>query len=130
MLPEGLVTYLLAQPTVTAIIGDRLQPNPPPEQVDSTTYPCVAYTVPSDVPQERALDGSYGGLQMRIVFDCFGLRFLDAANLARAVNAVLDGFIGTLPDGTVCSPIEATLSSRFDDGSRIYCWSVHAIVHY
>jgi|SRR6516162_8888054 hypothetical protein len=129
MLPDGIVAYLAQQPSITAIVVDRIQPIPAPADIDSF-LPGITYQSPSDI-SENANDGPVGLATMRIVFDCFAQRYLDARNLARALKAVLNGFAGDLPDGT---HVELTQSvnivDRFDDGSRIYCSTVHWLLQY
>ena len=128
MLTNGLVSYLLAVPAVTVIVGSAIQPVPAPE--DLSQYPLITYQTPSDV-SEDGNDGPIGVSEARVVFDCFALRKLDAATLALTVKAALRGFSGVLPDGTrvfFCR-IE-NVTENFDDGSRIYRSSAHFIVQY
>ncbi len=128
MLPDGIVAFLLTQATITAVVNNRIQPIPAPE--DLSQYPLITYQSPSDV-SENANDGPVGVTTMRIVFDCLAQRYLDARNLARALKLVLNGFSGTLPDGTnILLAESANLVDRFDDGSRIYCTSFHALIQY
>jgi hypothetical protein len=128
MLPDAIVAFLLTQATITAVVNNRIQPIPAPE--DLSQYPLITYQSPSDV-SENANDGPVGVTTMRIVFDCLAQRYLDARNLARALKLVLNGFSGTLPDGTdILLAESANLVDRFDDGSRIYCTSFHALIQY
>jgi hypothetical protein len=128
MLPDAIVAFLLTQATITAVVNNRIQPIPAPE--DLSQYLLITYQSPSDV-SENANDGPVGVTTMRIVFDCLAQRYLDARNLARALKLVLNGFSGTLPDGTdILLAESANLVDRFDDGSRIYCTSFHALIQY
>src|ERR1039458_1466476 len=77
MLTNGLVSYLLAVPAVTVIVGSAIQPVPAPE--DLSQYPLITYQTPSDV-SEDGNDGPIGVSEARVVFDCFALRKLDAAD--------------------------------------------------
>ena len=128
MLTNGLVAYLLAQSSISSLVGANIQPPPAPE--DLASYPCITYQSASDV-SENANDGPVGVCTARIVFDCHALRYLDARNIALALKAVLNGYSGTLPDGTrVFLAESANLADRFEDGSRIYCTSFHALITY
>ena len=141
MLPDGVVAMLVGPASwttdpnlqaaiegVQAIVNDRVQPIPAP--ADLSQCPCITYQSPSDISQ-TANDGPVGIATMRIVFDCLAQRYLDARNLARGLKSVLDGFAGAIPDGTQVELTESVnLVDRFDDGSRIYCTSVHWLLQY
>jgi hypothetical protein len=128
MLPDGIVGFLLTQDSIIAVVNDRIQPIPAPPDLDQ--FPLITYQGVSDESQQAG-DGPVGVATMRIVFDCLAERYLDARNLARALKLVLNGFSGTLPDGTQILLAEsASLADRFDDGSRIYCTSFHALIQY
>jgi hypothetical protein len=154
MLTNGLVSYLLAQTPITAIVGTGIQPVPAPE--DLTDYPCITYQMVS-YSTEYANDGPVGVSKSRVVFDCFAARYLDAQTLALTVATALSGFgieaaissefgsggfgeggygtipgsNGILPDGTQVYLIEiANIVDGYVDGSRIYRTSVHALIQY
>lgn len=128
MLPDAVVPFLTAQPSISGIVADRIQPIPAPE--DLAQYPLITYQSPSDISQVGN-DGPLGIATIRIVFDCLALRYLDARNLARALKAILDGFVGELPDGTQVEVTESVnLVDGFDDGSRVYKTTVHWLAQY
>jgi hypothetical protein len=128
MLTNGVVAYLLAQGPVTSIVNQRIQPIPAPE--DLSQYPLITYQSPSDV-SDNANDGPVGVATSRIVFECKALRYLDARNLALAVKAALNGYSGTLPNGTrVFLAQSVNLVDRWEDGSRISCTAVHVLFQY
>lgn len=128
MLTSGLVSLLLANSTVSAIVGTRIQPIPAPE--DLKQYPCVTYQVASDV-NGYTLTGTDGVTTTRVIFDCFALRFLDAHNLALAVKAALTAYRGTLSDGTVVYECQiVNVVDAFESGSRVSKTSVHAVIQY
>ena len=109
-------------------MNQSIQPIPAPE--DLTQYPLITYQSPSDV-SENANDGPVGVATSRIVFDCKALRYLDARNLALAVKAALNGYSGTLPNGTRVFLAESVnLVDRWEDGSRISCTAVHVLFQY
>ena len=128
MLIEGLVAYLLTQSTVTDVVGVRIQPIPATE--DFATNPGITVQGISDV-SENAGDGPVGVARQRIVFDCTAPRYLAARNLAIALKQLLNGYVGTLPDGTKVQLAESVnLVDRWDDGSRISCTSLHVLFTY
>jgi hypothetical protein len=128
MLTNGVVAYLLTQTAITAIVKQSIQPIPAPE--DLSQYPLITYQSPSDV-SDNANDGPVGVANSRIVFECKALRYLDARNLALAVKAALNGYSGTLPNGTRVFLAESVnLVDRWEDGSRISCTAVHVLFQY
>lgn len=128
MLTNGVVAHLLEQPPFSTVVGNRIQPIPAPE--DLSQYPLITYQSPSDV-SDNANDGPVGVATSRIVFDCKALRYLDARNLALAVKAALNGYSGTLPNGTrVFLAQSVNLVDRWEDGSRISCTAVHVLFQY
>ena len=128
MLTNGVVAYLLTQTAITAIVNQSIQPIPAPE--DLSQYPLITYQSPSDV-SDNANDGPVGVATSRIVFDCKALRYLDARNLALAVKDALNGYSGTLPNGTrVFLAQSVNLVDRWEDGSRISCTAVHVLFQY
>jgi hypothetical protein len=128
MLTNGVVAYLLTLDSITSVVNRSIQPIPAPE--DLSQYPLITYQSPSDV-SDNANDGPVGVATSRIVFDCKALRYLDARNLALAVKAALNGYSGTLPDGTQVFLAESVnLVDRWEDGSRISCTAVHVLFQY
>ena len=128
MITNGLVSYLLNQSAVTAICSTRIQPIPAPE--DLSQYPVVTYQVASDV-SGYTLTGSDGVTTTRVIFNCFGIRYLDARTLALAVKAALTAYRGTLPDGSIVYETQiVNMTDTFESGERIYKTSVHAVITY
>lgn len=128
MLTNGLVALLLANSAVSAIVGNRIQPIPAPE--DLKQYPVITYQVASDL-SGYTLTGTDGVTTTRVIFNCFALRFLDAHDLALAVKAALTAYRGTLPDGTIVYETHiVNVVDGFEDGSRVSKTSVHAVIQY
>jgi len=127
LLTDGLRSFILAQPAIAAIVADRVQPIPAPEDL---SRPIIVYSSPSDI-SENANDGPVGVATTRVVFDCYSTQYRDARGLALMLKALLNGYAGTLPDGTVVQLAEsANLADRFDDGSHVSCTSFHALITY
>ncbi len=129
MITSSLVSYLLDYTPITDLVGQAIQPPPAPANLND--YPCVTYQVASYV-LEYAGNGSIGVSQSRIIYNCFGTSYLQAASIAQALIAVLSGYTGDLPDGTRVFLIEIVNmeDSYVDDSRTIYKTSVHAMVQF
>jgi hypothetical protein len=122
-----LVAFLLNQPALTALTS-RIQPIPAPP--DLTLYPLITYQGASDV-EGYTLQGSEGITTERIVFDCLAGSYGSARAIALALKSILSGFTGTFSDGTRVYEVEiANVLDRWDDGSKVSCTSVHALITY
>jgi hypothetical protein len=128
MLIEGLVARLIANSAIAAIVGQRVQPEPAPE--DLSLYPLITYKVASDVTTYN-MQGEDGLVTCRVVFTCLGVRYGDARSTALAVKLSLSNFAGILSDGTPIDGIEiVNIADGFGDGSRVYRTAVHAMCRY
>ena len=126
----GIVAKLKADPTLTTIVSGRVRPLPAPEQVDSSHYPCVTYQVASEV-QSYNYDGPDNVNTMRVVFDCYSELYSEARKSALAIRDSLNGYSGTLPDGTLVFETEiATINDGWFDVARMAKSSVHVLVTY
>jgi hypothetical protein len=124
MLEAGLTSLLLANTTIAGLIGTRLYPviitletflDP-----NTETPPSISYRVISTV-ELQTNDGPVGCVKARIEYNCFAHDYADAKNLAEAVRNVINGFTGTLADGTVVSNAWRDNSTDgFDPDSRSY----------
>lgn len=116
MLETGLVALLNSSAAVTAINGGRIYPLLIPA---NSALPCVTYQLISTVP-EYCNDGPTGFTKSRIQVDTWANDYLDAKNLANAVRQTLDGYSGTLPDGTqVLSIMRDNATDLNDEDSRL-----------
>jgi hypothetical protein len=88
---------------------------PKDAQLPNWTYLDVSN--PSDYTLQGAVELS--GLRMQV--DCYGQTAARAITLAKAIDRVLSGYVGTLPDGTVVQGCFRTNRlSFFDDNARNY----------
>jgi hypothetical protein len=127
LLTDGLRSFILAQPAIAAIVADRVQPIPAPEDL---SRPIIVYSSPSD-KSENANDGPVGVATTRVVFDCYAPQYRDARALALMLKALFNGYAGTLPDGNVVQlATSESLADRFDDGSRISCTTFQTLITY
>lgn len=84
--------------------------------------PCWSYLFVSDVA-DYTLDGRVDLTMRRLQVDCYGETGSDAITLADAVDKVLDGYKGTLPDPestTVQGCFRSNLIDFFDSSSRTF----------
>jgi hypothetical protein len=94
MFEEGLVSLLQADPAVGAMApyGGFMSILP-----KGIALPAWCYTVVTEKP-EYTLRGKAGLIKTAIQIDCFGDSGADALALAYAIDNVLSGYRGTLPD--------------------------------
>ncbi len=116
MIEQGITTLLTADSTLSGLIGTRLFPVFVPED---PTYPCVSYQVVSG-SSDYSVDGTYETWK-RIQFDAWGSAYADVKTIQKALHAVLDGFSGTLSDGTtVLGAFRGVELDEFEVDSRTY----------
>ena len=118
MLEQGLVTLLLANAGVSALIGTRIYPVQGPP--DNPTYPYITYQDFTAAPSDYAFD-SAELVTRRIQFAYWGLAYSDGAGIYLAVRNAISGYVGTLGDGTrVLFAKHLTWMNNFDVDSRSY----------
>lgn len=96
MIETGIYKLLLADPTVSALVGKRVFYQAMPE---NTKLPAIVFwIVTSD--SEFTLDGPDSLTARRYQFDAYASEAFAARALIEAVRDAIEG-IHTLPDGTV-----------------------------
>lgn len=116
MLEQGITALLSADSGLAALIAGRIYPATAPE---TPTFPLITYLVVSSKPQ-YALDGSQCGYK-RLQFDAFGSSYADCKTVLRALRNALDGYTGTLTDGTrVLCALRGMEIDSFENDSRTY----------
>jgi hypothetical protein len=89
-------------------------------QLPKDKIPGWTYLVVSD-PSDYTLQGAVELSGMRLQVDCYGSTAAQAITLAKAIDRLLSGYQGTLPDGTVVQGCFRTNRlSFFDDNARNY----------
>jgi hypothetical protein len=140
MLITGVANLLLQQAAITSVIagGNALQPIPAPVDQNSTDdqYPCITYQVVSDRALDRTTsNGATDTRECRIVFDClaslnpggYGI----VQGLAQAIVTALDGYTGTLNDGTLVYTAEVVnVVDSFQNDAFLSCTAVHVMFVY
>jgi hypothetical protein len=133
MLEAGIQALVAANAAVQAIIGNpaRFYPVVLPED---PTYPCASYQVISEVPVYR-LNGNLSIYPVRLQVDTWsgGLEnatYAAVKNMQAAIRAVLEGFKGTLSDGTKVAYIEvAGAADLFEQDARCYRTSTDFMIY-
>lgn len=125
MIEEGLTSLLLASNQLQQLVGDRIYPVLVPE---SSPYPCISYQTISEV-SDNTSDGPSGYVDRRIQVDAWGKSYPDVRHAQDAVRQAIEGFSGTLSDGTVVMSVRSVNSfDGFESDARIYRSSADYIV--
>ncbi len=121
MIEQGLVQLVQSNAAVAALCseGGFLVQLP-----DGHPLPSWAYTIISN-KSPYCLDGTHGYTDLRLQIDVFGDgdSAADMIRLARAIDKVLSGYHGTLPDPDktiVFGCFQADLRDFFNDAARNY----------
>lgn len=93
----GLRALLLADSGISAIVGSRIYPVILEE---GATFPALVYQRISG-PRVQSLDGASGLAVLRIAISCYTTLFATARDLAAKIRVLLNGYRGTLSEGTV-----------------------------
>ena len=97
MLEDGIYALLSNDAALTALVGaSGIYPVMIP---DTASFPCLSYQVAADV-SDLTLD-SENISNTRVQFDVWGSVYGDCKAVVRTLRALLDGYSGTLPDGTL-----------------------------
>lgn len=122
MIEKGLRDLLINDVTVGPMVGGTASPFVPGNRVrpillpEGSDYPAIVYLVVATSPL-TSMDG-VNALQMkRFQIDCYGQNAVQAKTLAKAVHNLLDGFRGTLSEGTYvqsCLPNQDVDTFEYD----------------
>jgi len=111
LVEEGLVQILLADPVVTAFVGDRIYPGVlPQKEAAGLSYPAIVFYIPPGATRKRTerleARGFSGQTVSRYRFFCLAKGKFDgrgdydtAKYLELALFLCLQGFNGTVSDG-------------------------------
>lgn len=117
MIEQGIEQRLAADSTIAGLVGTRIYPLVLPE---ACQYPAITYQLISAV-EIYTNDGPLGEVRARIQIDTWAKRYSQAKTVDQAVRASLNGFTGTLPDGTlVCELERDDASDGFDAPGSLY----------
>jgi hypothetical protein len=126
MFESGLRAQLLTIDALTALIGRRVYPLVPPE--DLSGYPCITYQVGSTT-REYSNDSDVGLVTKRIIVNAFSPQYGEVQSIVVAIIDALSGWSGTLPDGTRVDSVRvATCSDFYESDARMFRASLHLLV--
>lgn len=123
MIEQGIRDLLLANATVKGLLGTRLFPLVLPEELAgaAATYQRISST------DFFTNDGPLGLTKTRLQIDCWcprstaGPGYGQVKALEAAIYALLNGYTGTLDDGTVVYETERDdVTDGYDPNSRLY----------
>jgi hypothetical protein len=120
MIEQGIVTLVQGTPAVAAIatVGGGFLGTLPKD----AALPSWTYIIVSD-PVDYELTGPVSLGSTRVQIDCYGASGADAIRLAKAIDTVLIGYRGTLPDPDntfVQGCFRTNKIDTFDDDARNY----------
>ena len=108
MIEEGLHALILADTATQSLIAGRLYPVIWP---DVPTFPLCTFQRASTSTQS-VLSGPLSLQTCRVQYDAWSQRYSDVKALFAAIDNVLNGYAGTLPNGT--RVVDITLDSSLD----------------
>jgi hypothetical protein len=123
---SDLRTYLLADATLTTLVGTRMYPLKLPQ---APTMPAIIYTWISGA-RVHSTDGPSGLSNPRVQFDCWAQTYLEAEALLEALRKRLDGFQGTAGSSWIQAVFFETERDGYDDDTELYRRSADFFVWY
>jgi hypothetical protein len=129
MIEDGIVELVQTDPTVASqcLFGGFWLSLP-----KGTPFPSWSYQVVSELTL-YTLSGRTDLTPRRLQIDVYAMDAAEALNLTRAIDNVLSGWRGTLPD-TQMTVVQGIFRDNeidfFDDASRTYRRMVEYFVHY
>jgi hypothetical protein len=116
VIEAGLFSLLSTTSAITTLCGTRIYPAVLPTD---PTYPCVLYKLISAKPSPTL--STSGFQRWRVEFDCFGQTYASAVAVRSAIRSTLEGYRGTLTDGTLLQDAQfVQLGDFYEDGARVY----------
>ncbi len=126
MLVEGIYTLLMGYAPLATIVSDRISPIilPKNPQLPAVTYFEVVSSASIGM-DSTALTTSH------VQVDVWALDYLTAKRGCDAIHSLLDGFSGTLSDGTVVKTVTSTdIPDIFEKDSLYYrCGTTYSVQH-
>ena len=118
MIEEGIVQLVNANAAVKALVPNGGYMTQLPQNMILPTW---SHQAISELPDHN-LSGASGTKMRRLQIDCYGSQ-VQTIQIAKAINKVLDGFTGALPDADatfIQSCLQANLIDFYDDVPRTY----------
>jgi len=92
LIDEALITHLLAQTAITALVGRKIYPVIAPQNVVAPYI--VVFKV--DGPRDHSHDGASHLANPRFQLSVFSTTYSEAKAIAAALQAALEGYTGTM----------------------------------
>lgn len=127
MLDTALHQLVFSSTDFTALAATRLYPVllPDDSPLPASTYQRISTTA------LYTLNDRVNVTKCRMQFDTWAKTYLDAKNLMKAINDVLDSYSGTLSDGTHIFGIQLySCSDRFESAAHIYGVTADYVIQY
>jgi hypothetical protein len=116
----ALREFLLSDPDIVTIVGDRIYPIKIPQGVSAS---CIVYTRISDVGDYH-LAGPSGIAGPRIQIDAWAVSANKSVTLANLVKTKIDGFRGVMGTGDnavkVLGVFVADMREDYDDAAKLF----------
>jgi hypothetical protein len=97
---NGLVTKVVADPTISGLIGAGPAARMFPVVLDQgTTFPALVYQI-VDTGRNYHLNGPSNLTRQRVQFSSYSTRYSVAKQITDSIRKIFEGFKGALPDGT------------------------------
>ncbi|HKJ75398.1 MAG TPA: DUF3168 domain-containing protein [Alphaproteobacteria bacterium] len=115
MIESDLRTFLLADATISGLVGTRIFPVRAPQ---GGSFPAMTYT-PVSGQRFHNTGGGAGLSGPRIQFDCWAEAYSEAKSLADALRERLDGYSGSAGSGTVQGAFFDTERDSFEPDAGV-----------
>jgi len=117
VIQAGIFNLLSQNTSIAALIGSRIYPVLLPED---PTLPAMTYHTIGGASMPTL--STSGQQRMRMEFDCWGATYDDAATLRVTLIAALNGYRGTLSDGTTVldTQLVGPGTDFFEDAPRTF----------
>lgn len=128
MFQDGLQSFLVAQPSLAALLGtsrsDKTNGVFPMLALRQATLPYVVYQRVSGKPA-MSYQGANKWQDARFRFSCYAASQRIAVQLAEALKYVFGTWLGTLPDGTPVQNVMLELEA--DDSESVPNGTIYAV---
>jgi len=117
MFEAGLIALIQSDQATVALIANRIYPLVLPQ---NAVLPAATYQVASGSSPNRTLENALQRIK-RLQLDFWGETYSDVKCVEAAIAKTLDGFSGTLSDGTrILMCLRDVPVDRFETSSRFY----------
>lgn len=99
MIVETVENLLKAEPSIAALVADRIYPMTAP---DAATFPLIVVSKPSGVGS-YTLEGDAGVEDARVQIDCYGVQYAEVVDIRNAVRRFLSGKAKAAVSGNPCA---------------------------